>query len=47
MEMGEDHGVGREVVIREAQEAGYKLVAKFDFVKGDRMDYFLVFSAVE
>jgi len=44
---GEDHGVGREVVIREAQEAGYKLVAKFDFVKGDKMDYFLVLSAVE
>jgi SAM-dependent methyltransferase len=44
---GEDHGVGREVVIREAQEAGYKLVGQFDFVKGDKMDYFLVFSAAQ
>lgn len=42
---GEDHGVGREVVIREAQEAGYKLTGQFDFVKGDKMDYFLVFTA--
>ncbi len=42
---GEDHGVGREVVIREAQEAGYKLVEQYDFVKGDKMDYFLIFTA--
>jgi len=40
---GEDHGVGREVVIREAKEAGYKLAEQYDFVKGDKMDYFLVF----
>jgi ubiquinone/menaquinone biosynthesis C-methylase UbiE len=40
---GEDHGVGREVVIREAKEAAYKLVEHYDFVKGDKMDYFLVF----
>jgi SAM-dependent methyltransferase len=43
---GEDHGVGREVVIREAREAGYKLLEHYDFVKGDKMDYFLVFVAV-
>jgi SAM-dependent methyltransferase len=42
---GEDHGVGREVVIREARQAGYKLVEHYDFVKGDKMDYFLVFIA--
>jgi SAM-dependent methyltransferase len=42
---GEDHGVGRDVVIREAKEAGYKLVQQYDFVKGDKMDYFLVFTA--
>jgi ubiquinone/menaquinone biosynthesis C-methylase UbiE len=42
---GEDHGVEREVVIREAKEAGYKLVEHYDFVKGDKMDYFLVFTA--
>jgi SAM-dependent methyltransferase len=44
---GEDHGVGRDVVIREAKEAGYKLVEQYDFVKGDKMDYFLVFSLRE
>lgn len=42
---GEDHGVGREVVIREAKEAGYKLLEQYDFVKGDKMDYFLIFTA--
>ena len=42
---GEDHGVGRDVVIREAKEAGYKLLDQYDFVKGDKMDYFLVFAA--
>ena len=41
---GEDHGVGREIVIREAKEAGYKLASQYDFVKGDKMDYFLVFT---
>jgi len=41
---GEDHGVAREVVIREASEAGYTLQEQYDFVKGDDMDYFLVFS---
>jgi len=44
---GEDHGVGREVVIREAKEAGYQLKEQYDFVKGDKMDYFLVFVAAE
>ena len=42
---GEDHGVGKDVVIREAQEAGYHLLKEYDFVKGDKMDYFLVFTA--
>ena len=41
---GEDHGVAREVVIHEADEAGYKLAEQYDFVK-DGMDYFLVFVA--
>lgn len=39
---GEDHGVGREVVLREAAQAGYRLRKQYDFVKGDKMDYFLV-----
>jgi SAM-dependent methyltransferase len=41
---GENHGVGRDVVIREAAEAGYILVSQYDFVKGDGMDYFLVLA---
>ena len=40
---GENHGVAREVVIREANEAGYRLLQQYDFVK-DGMDYFLVFG---
>ncbi|HKV79087.1 MAG TPA: class I SAM-dependent methyltransferase [Candidatus Sulfotelmatobacter sp.] len=42
---GEDHGIGSDVVIREAKEAGYRLMEKHDFVRGDKMDYFLVFTA--
>lgn len=41
---GENHGVGKDVVMREASEAGYELIAQYDFVKGDAMDYFLVFA---
>lgn len=41
---GEDHGVDKEVVLHEANEAGYKLLEQYDFVKGDRMDYFLVLA---
>jgi SAM-dependent methyltransferase len=44
---GEDHGVRREVVLGEAKEAGYKLIEQYDFVKGDKMDYFLVLERVE
>jgi ubiquinone/menaquinone biosynthesis C-methylase UbiE len=44
---GEDHGVGQDVVIREAADAGYRLAEQYDFVKGDRMDYFLVFTVKE
>jgi SAM-dependent methyltransferase len=40
---GDDHGVARNVVIREAKEAGYRFLEGEDFVK-DGMDYFLVFS---
>jgi predicted methyltransferase len=41
---GTDHGVSRDVVVREMKEAGYRLVQQEDFVK-DGMDYFLVFAA--
>jgi cyclopropane fatty-acyl-phospholipid synthase-like methyltransferase len=40
---GENHGVNRDVVLKEAAEAGYELEGSYDFVK-DGMDYFLVFS---
>ena len=42
---GENHGVGRDIIIKEAAEAGFALVSQYDFVKGDNMDYFLVFTA--
>jgi SAM-dependent methyltransferase len=41
---GENHGVNKDVVIREAAEAGYELVDSQDFVKADGMDYFLIFT---
>jgi len=41
---GENHGVGKDVVMREAGQAGYVLIEQYDFVKGDGMDYFLVFT---
>ena len=41
---GENHGVARDIVIREANAAGYLLLEQDDFVK-DGMDYFLVFGA--
>jgi tRNA A58 N-methylase Trm61 len=41
---GTNHGVGRDVVIRELKEAGYRLVQQEDYAK-DGMDYFLVFAA--
>jgi len=42
---GEDHGVSKDIVVREANEAGFHLLDQYDFVKGDKMDYFLVFTA--
>jgi ubiquinone/menaquinone biosynthesis C-methylase UbiE len=44
---GEDHGIGSEVVLREAAEAGFKLLEQYDFVKGDKMDYFLVLTPTQ
>lgn len=40
----ENHGVAKETVIKEAAQAGYKLKSESDFVKGDDMDYFLIFA---
>jgi SAM-dependent methyltransferase len=44
---GENHGVARDIVIREAKEAGYRLLDQYDFVKADNMDYFLVFTRTQ
>jgi len=41
---GADHGVSRDVVEREAAQAGYRLVSQYGFVKSDGDDYFLVFE---
>lgn len=40
---GDDHGIAKQTVIDEAKLAGFSLKEEFDFVKGDGMDYFLVF----
>jgi hypothetical protein len=41
---GENHGVQKKIVLQEAEQAGYRLVEEHDdWVKADRMDYFLVF----
>lgn len=42
---GDDHGLDERKVISEAGRAGFALVAQYDFVKPDGMDYFLVFRA--
>lgn len=41
---GTDHGLDSDVVVKEMREAGYKLVAKYDFTKADGQDYFLIFA---
>ena len=44
---GDDHGLDPAKVIAEVERAGYALVEQHDFVKGDGMDYFLVFGVRE
>jgi SAM-dependent methyltransferase len=40
---GEDHGVHKRIVLREADEAGYRLLGEHDdLVKDDKVDYFLI-----
>ncbi len=41
---GADHGLNRDVVVKEMGEAGYKLVGTYDFTKADKEDYFLIFQ---
>jgi ubiquinone/menaquinone biosynthesis C-methylase UbiE len=40
---GENHGVNRAVVLKEAAQAGYDVMGQYDFVKDD-MNYFLVLT---
>jgi ubiquinone/menaquinone biosynthesis C-methylase UbiE len=42
---GTDHGLNHAVVIKEMDEAGYRLIATYDFTKADGQDYFLIFTA--
>lgn len=42
---GDDHGIKQETVIDELKRAGFAPVDRYDFVKPDGMDYFLVFRA--
>jgi predicted methyltransferase len=43
---GSDHGVQKDVVIREAGQAGFRLLEEHDDLVGeDKVDYFLVFVA--
>jgi ubiquinone/menaquinone biosynthesis C-methylase UbiE len=39
-----NHGVSQKIVVKEAALAGYHLLATYDFVKDDGMDYFLLFA---
>ena len=42
---GADHGLDRNIVVKEMAEAGFKLSATYDFTKADGEDYFMVFVA--
>lgn len=42
---GEDHGIAEKVVVDEARQAGFKVIERYDFVKADNMDYFLILEA--
>ena len=41
---GTDHGLNSSVLIREMQESGFTLSARYDFTKADGQDYFLIFT---
>jgi ubiquinone/menaquinone biosynthesis C-methylase UbiE len=40
---GENHGIDKEIIIKEAKQAGFSLKEQYDFVE-DSMDYFLIFQ---
>jgi ubiquinone/menaquinone biosynthesis C-methylase UbiE len=41
---GTDHGISSKIIIEEAEKAGYRRLETYDFVKADKVDYFLVFG---
>jgi predicted methyltransferase len=41
---GANHGLDRDVVVKEMGEAGFKLVGTYDLTKADKEDYFLIFQ---
>lgn len=42
---GADHGLNQSIVVREMNEAGFRLAEHYDFTRADGQDYFLVFVA--
>ena len=40
---GTDHGVPEETIVREMAASGFTEIARYDFVKADDEDYFLIF----
>lgn len=42
---GANHGVNKDIVVKEMDDAGYKLTGTYDFTKPDGEDYFLIFTA--
>jgi ubiquinone/menaquinone biosynthesis C-methylase UbiE len=42
---GENHGVNKDIVVKEMDDAGYKLTGTYDFTNADGGDYFLIFVA--
>ncbi len=41
---GTDQGISSKIVVEEAEKAGFRRLETYDFVKGDGVDYFLVFA---
>jgi predicted methyltransferase len=41
---GADHGLNEPIVRAEVERAGFREVARYDFTKADKQDYFLIFE---
>ena len=44
---GANHGLDEAIVVREVEDAGFRKVGRYDFVKADRENYFLIFERDE